>query len=67
MTFSLRKLTRLDPSIVTVSLTRIVLAEASLDLNFLLGFSETTVDLPAFALALATVLSALPLRRFVTA
>lgn len=43
---------RLATSIVTFSSTRIFLAEAGLDRNFFLGFSETIADLPALTLAL---------------
>ena len=56
-----------EPSIVTRSLTRIFPAPASLAAKRGFGRSETTFETPAFALALAVGVIALPFRRFVTA
>jgi len=57
----------LEPLIVTFSLTRILVAEASFAAKAGFGFSERIATLPGFTLAFATAVSGLPLRLLVTA
>jgi hypothetical protein len=55
------------PLIVTVSLSRTVVAAAIVALNAGFGFIETSTERPALTLAVATALSAFPLGFLVTA